>query len=140
MTDRKPTIMLIDDNRVDRMVYERVIRRVGLFNDALSFAYATDALDYLRRSECQVDLILLDINMPRMDGFEFLAAAQAEFGAKFSAHVVIMLTTSLNPDDKARAMSYDVVQDFLNKPLTSENLLDLAARFLPQALPEGANR
>ena len=132
MTCPAPTIMVIDDNKVDRMVYERVINRVGLFGQTISFAYAEDALAHLRTTGGHVDLILLDINMPRMDGFEFLASAQDTFGDAFSAYVVIMLTTSLNPDDRDKALAFSVVRDFLNKPLTTEMLQDLAARFLPE--------
>ncbi|MEM0942529.1 MAG: response regulator [Pseudomonadota bacterium] len=118
-----PHLMLIDDERLDRMLYGRVIERSGLVGETHSFALAEDALDFLRRPDRpQIDAILLDINMPRMTGFDFLDTAVAEFGSSFARVVVVMLTTSMAPQDRERAGRYQAVKDFLNKPLTIEQL------------------
>ncbi len=111
-------VMLIDDERFDRMMYQRIIGRSKLAQDIVEFSYAEDALAYLADpAQPQVDLILLDINMPRMSGFEFLEAADAQLGVEFRAAVVIMLTTSLSPDDQDRAAGYPAVRGYFNKPL-----------------------
>ena len=116
------TMMIIDDNDVDQYVYRRVVERSGLVENVLSFQLALDALDYLsERAGRGVDIILLDINMPGMDGFEFLEAATEKFGDDFSI-VIVMLTSSLNPSDAERARSYPVVRDYLGKPLTQNHL------------------
>ena len=121
------TVMLIDDERIDRMMYQRVIDRSGLVGRVLAFSYAEEALDHLRREGCGgVDVIFLDINMPRMTGFEFLDAATAELGEAFARLVVIMLTTSLDRHDLDRAKQYAVVRDFINKPLTEDHLVRVA--------------
>ena len=122
------TALLIDDDDVDQMIYKRIIDRSGLIEQVTSFSYAEDALAYLRIVDRpDIDVIFLDINMPRMTGLEFLDAAEKEFGDNFAKIVVIMLTTSLDPRDRARAESHASVKAYLDKPLTVENIKDVAA-------------
>lgn len=121
------TLLLIDDNELDQMLYKRIIERSGLVDQTLSFYYAEEALAFLERDrDFRVDVILLDINMPRMDGFEFLQAATESLGENFARAVVVMLTTSLDPKDVERAHSFSAVKDFLNKPLTAEHLKQIS--------------
>lgn len=115
--------MLIDDDEIDQMMYERAIKRSGLVEKTIPFRYAGEALEYLKKHDCEkIDIIFLDINMPRMDGFEFLDRAVNELKPSFSNLVIIMLTTSLNPEDKIRADSYSIVRDYITKPLTLDEL------------------
>ena len=120
-------VMLIDDNAVDQMLYRRILERSGYVRTVLSFLYAEDALDHLEgRGLRGIDLILLDINMPRMNGFEFLNEVDRRWGEEFPC-VVMMLTTSLEQKDEARARSYSMVKGYLHKPLTEDQVLDLAS-------------
>ena len=120
------TIMLIDDSEIDHMICQRKAARSGLVGDVIAFYYAEEALAYLRRDDRpEIDAIFLDINMPKMSGFEFLERATAEFGDAFTRAVVVMLTTSLAPRDMERARSYDAVKAFFNKPLTEEVLAEV---------------
>lgn len=116
-------LMLIDDNEDDQMVYRRIIKRSGLVENFHQFFLAEEALTFLRDQACPaIDAILLDINMPGMDGFQFLEAATNEFGDSFARVAVVMLTTSLLEDDKQRASQYAIVKDYLNKPLEQAHL------------------
>ncbi|MDR6263703.1 response regulator [Roseobacter sp. N2S] len=120
-------LMVVDDNKVDQMIYRRIIKRSGLVGTVYQFLSAEEALKHLRRKDrSSVDAILLDINMPRMDGFEFLSAATDEMGDSFTAMVVIMLTTSLDPSDEHRASQYSVVKEYLNKPLVVQHLYEIS--------------
>ena len=109
------------------MLCRRLVKRSGLVDNVIGFLSAEDALEYLRSQTLPAaDAILLDINMPKMDGFEFLDAATRELGARFARIVIMMLTTSLNPYDQERARQYSVVKDYCNKPLLLEYLERLA--------------
>lgn len=120
--------MLVDDEPVDQMIYQRIVKRSGLVENVVSLQSAQEALDYLLDpSNPEVDVVFLDINMPRMNGFEFLEAATRQIGPQFAKSCVVMLTTSLNPNDRARAEQFDVVRDFISKPLTVPQLQKVAA-------------
>lgn len=120
--------MLIDDEAIDQMIYRRVIGRSGCVSDVISFNYAEDALVYLKNPDNpKVDVIFLDINMPRMNGFQFLEAATKQLGPVFARSVIVMLTTSLDPLDHERAARFPVVQHFIQKPLTVEDVTQVAS-------------
>ena len=121
------TVLIIDDELFDQKMYQRIISRSGLVRHTLSFQFAQDALDYLKDSSNQkVDVIFLDINMPRMNGFEFLEAATAEHGPNFATLCVVMLTTSLTKSDQRRAAQFPIVKEYLNKPLTTDDMAHVA--------------
>lgn len=127
--------MLVDDELVDQRMYKRVINRSGLIETLLTFTYADEALEHLiNNPELEVDVIFLDINMPRMNGFEFLEAAQSELGRGFAKVVVAMLTTSLSQKDQDRAKEFDVVRAYINKPLTQEDLEEVDTLINPQTI------
>ena len=115
--------MIIDDNEIDQRLYRRLIARSGRVGVVHSFAMAADALEFLgQRDRPKIDVILLDINMPRMNGFEFLQEATTRFGPGLASSVIIMLTTSLLGNDRDRAFSSGLVRDYLDKPLSLDHL------------------
>ena len=115
--------LLIDDTAIDQKLYRRILERSEIVEDVTSFSYADEALEFLiSNRSAEVDVIFLDINMPRMNGFEFLEAAVEKLGETFTHVVIVMLTASLNPADRERAEQFSVVRDFINKPLTLEHV------------------
>lgn len=127
-TERIGLTITIDDAEVDQMVYERAARKSGLVDRVLRFMNAQDALNYLRENPDQtVDLILLDMNMPRMTGVEFLEAATREFGSDFAARCHVMLGNGLTPCQRRQLEAFPVMKGYIEKPLTVESLQALAA-------------
>lgn len=119
---------VIDDNEIDQRLYKRVIMNSGLVEKVVCFTYADEALEHLKaHHNLTVDLIFLDINIPRMSGLEFLEAATRELHDDFAKVVVAMLTTSLNDADRERAERFAVVKQFINKPLGDEHVRDVIA-------------
>ena len=116
------SVLLVDDSRATNFMHKELIREAD-FAERVDVALdGEEALEFLRSGGDSEffppSLILLDINMPKMDGFEFLEACKALPDARRCSLVVVMLTTSLDPGDRTRAMATGLVRDFHHKPLS----------------------
>lgn len=132
MTKKLKCILLIDDNPDDNFYHERVIKKCNAAEIVLAKTSVREALDFLKskkEDDSPPELILLDINMPGMNGWDFLAEYELLNDKLKSRAIVIMLTTSQNPDDKKRAEEISSVSDFKTKPLTTESLEEIMNRF-----------
>ncbi|MFL9845555.1 response regulator [Flavobacterium rhizosphaerae] len=127
-------IMLVDDNKTDNFFHERVIRKYNAATNVIAKESAQEALDHLKNKKnnescTHPDLIFLDINMPGMNGWEFMEHYRELDSELQSEMVVVMLTTSQNPDDKATALSQGGIIDFKTKPLSKEILDEVLQSF-----------
>lgn len=112
-------VMVIDDEKFDQKMYRRALDRSDAADEILTFTYAEDALVYLLDpSNLPVDLILLDVKMPRMNGFEFLNALQEKTNGDVNAVILLMLTTALTQADGLRAANSPLVKECVSKPFT----------------------
>ena len=133
MTQKLNKILLVDDNEADNYLHKLIISEAEVAETIVDQPDGKAALDYLETDpgNSPPDLIFLDINMPRMDGWEFLEAYAQLPEARQKAVVIVMLTTSVFNKDRERAERLPNFSGFLNKPLTEEDLLQVLQKNFP---------
>ena len=132
---RLKRVLLIDDYEADNFMHEMLFEEMGCADEIVVKLNGREALDYLTTPQQgqlpRPDLICLDINMPVMNGWEFIEAYDALDEDMRGGVVLMMLTTSLNPDDRARAEQRGCIADFVSKPLTRDSLANLLSKHFP---------
>lgn len=118
MLDEKAGVLLVEDDRVDVMTVQRALKKGGAVNPLYVARTGIDALGMLRgegfpKIEPEPELILLDLNLPKMSGIEFLKELRSDPNLK--SLKIIVLTSSNEPRDRAAAFEFDV-DDYIVKP------------------------
>ncbi len=124
MTKKLNKVLLIDDDRPTNFFHEMIIRKMDCADSIESFRGVDEAIAYLKlnsNKEAQFpELIFLDINMPGLDGWDFIEAYK-KIDSPYKEHTkIIVLTTSLSPREKQKAKEIPEILDFKNKPLDQE--------------------
>ncbi len=132
------SILLIDDNKLDNFYHRKVLEKSGFTGEIFECRDGKDALCFLQREGKYEDLdinftapelIFLDINMPIMNGWEFLEEYGKLSQDLHSIHIIVMLSTSTNPSDHLRASKNPFIHTFMTKPLDKDQLLQLKTNF-----------
>lgn len=127
-------ILLVDDDQINNFINQRLIEDLIITEELNLVNNGLEAVDYLKGS-CQnsnkcPELILLDINMPVMDGFEFLYEFKSlDFPNKEKVKIV-MLTTSTSQKDLEKLEDHQIA-GYINKPLTEEKMMELFNKLFP---------
>lgn len=115
---------IVDDSEVDIFILSRALRSIGLSGEVCTYRHGKEAFDAvmerINAGEQLPDLILLDVNMPVWDGWDFLEALKTVTVEK-PPHVYVM-SSSQEPEDMERALSYAMVDDYLRKPVSPSDL------------------
>jgi len=122
-------VLLVDDSEPDRLFASIVLGRSGRPLEVQEFESAADALAELATAPQPPTIILLDINMPGMDGFDFLRAFEQLPEERRRGTSVVMLSSSPLDSDRDRALSHASVKDYVVKPLSVQQARSLADRF-----------
>ncbi|MBO9700965.1 MAG: response regulator [Sporocytophaga sp.] len=123
-------VLLVDDDKINNYINLRLIRRIGLSEEIIVTNNGQEAINYLKKcgKKDLPTLILLDINMPVMDGFEFLEEFEKQDLNTVERPMIVVLTTSTNTNDIKKVESSPIAAGYINKPLTEENLLGFIRR------------
>ena len=116
--------MLIDDNKIDLFVHTEFIKQMNISHTIMEFAFATEALSYMKNNTIDKwpNLILLDIHMPIMNGFDFLES-YANFPSDYRQKCnIIIVSSSLDTGDKVKSIENIYVLELIEKPLNTEKL------------------
>lgn len=130
-------IILVDDDTIVRLVVERILRCIGYTGKIFPFVNGFEAIESVK-NQVETDsftfsdnrkLILLDINMPIMNGWGFLNEFSKLPPQVKSEFIVSMITGSISEEDKSKAFSFPEVKDYIQKPLSEKYVLDFLSKF-----------
>ena len=131
----KKAIWVIDDDPIYQIIINKIIQRSEMFSIATSFKNGKEAIDTLQdivnnkleNSVLLPDIILLDINMPIMDGWEFMEK-MGLIKSKFSKNITVyIVSSSIATEDKNKSKTYSDILGYLSKPVTMNDLKLIAS-------------
>ena len=128
---RKKTIWVIDDDTIYQIIVSKIIQKSEMFSTISSFKNGKEALDAvinsLNDNEILPDIILLDINMPVMDGWEFMEEMKLLKPSITKQIIVYVVSSSIAVEDKNKSKTYPDILGYLSKPVNINNLILIAS-------------
>jgi CheY-like chemotaxis protein len=141
MENKLNCILLVDDDIATNFINKKIIQKANIIGHIQVALNGKEALEYLcnkgkfesiENKYPQPQLILLDINMPVMDGWEFIETYRDSDIPNKENIFIVMLSSSFNPADKAKAESMPEISEFRQKPMSKEALLEIIATNFPE--------
>lgn len=136
MKKKLNSILLVDDDKDCNFFHERLIKKMEYAKEVYIVNNGREAIEFLKSSingeHPHPDIIFLDINMPVMNGWEFADEYQKLSENQKAKVMLIMLTTSLNPDDVEQAKKYKDIKGYKNKYLDKETMEEILKEFFPE--------
>ncbi|SFC91461.1 CheY chemotaxis protein or a CheY-like REC (receiver) domain [Flexibacter flexilis DSM 6793] len=114
------SIYLIDDNEIMNFINARLIKLICPDTQVFSFINGWEAIAHIDSQEVAPSMIFVDIEMPIMNGWDFLDVYQKKFSQQWDETSVYMLSSSVSEADRQKALSYECVSDYYSKPITAE--------------------
>jgi CheY-like chemotaxis protein len=122
-------VVIIDDDEIFLFLCSKALENIGLTEEIKKFTNSQQGLDYLTSAIPEVSvptILMVDINMPLLDGWEIIEGLEKASPSYLRNCKVFILSSSVDVKDKERALSYQSVTGFIIKPLSEANLRSIA--------------
>lgn len=132
----KPDLLVIDDDEIIWILIKDMLQELGLVENLTTFSDGETALDYLAGLDAlqAPPLIMLDLNLPYLNGLEFLSIYEREHCQRLANTSIYILSSSIREPDRRQTLKYPFVSDYISKPLKIERLKAVLEAKSPQAV------
>ena len=110
-------VLLIDDNKASNFIHSKFLRETDNIDHVNAFEIGAQAIDFLKNITTYPELIFVDINMPTMDAWQFLDEYRLIERPEKNNAIIILLTTTISPQDEVKMKTYPEIKDIMYKPL-----------------------
>ena len=129
---KNKAIWIVDDDAIYQIIITKLIQKTALFSAHSSFLNGDEALNTLKKivdndDDLVPDIILLDINMPVMDGWEFMEEIK-NLKSSIKKHIhIYIVSSSISVEDKNKAKTYTYIMGYIPKPITVNELIAIVS-------------
>ncbi|TAF55469.1 MAG: response regulator [Sphingobacteriia bacterium] len=132
MPTAKHAVCLIDDDKIYQFTARKILESTGLAKSIVSFFNGSEAIGFLKENAQNADqlpdVVFLDINMPVMNGWEFLDEFQQLRPSMKKSILIYMVSSSVDDTDIQKSRSYQEVKDYIVKPINRQRYQELMER------------